>query len=57
MKIVPESIMQASIKIANEPPQNVKANLRRAWSNFSQEIMDNASKVKEFRTILFALCW
>merc|ERR1712224_750157 len=49
--------MQASIKIANEPPQNVKANLRRAWSNFSQEKMDNAAKPKEWRVILFAVCW
>jgi dynein heavy chain len=57
MKIVPESIMQSSIKIANEPPQNVKANLRRAWSNFSQTIMDAAAKPKEYRTILFAVCW
>jgi dynein heavy chain len=57
MKIVPESIMQSSIKVANEPPKNVKANLRRAWSNFSQATLDNAAKPKEFRAILFAVCF
>ena len=57
MKIVPESIMQSSIKVANEPPQNVKANLRRAWSNFNQAFLDASSKPKEFRTILFGLCF
>jgi dynein heavy chain len=32
--IIPEAILQNSIKIANEAPQNLKANLRRAFSKF-----------------------
>jgi dynein heavy chain len=57
MKVVPESIMQSSIKIANEPPQNMKANLRRAWANFGQATLERSDKPKEFRTVLFALCF
>jgi len=34
MDIIPEAILQNSIKIANEAPQNLKANLRRAFSKF-----------------------
>jgi len=44
MNIIPESIMQGSLKVANEAPQDLKANLRRAYSKFSQERIDNASK-------------
>lgn len=54
---IPQSILQASIKITNEPPQNLKANLLRAWSNFNQETLDSSSKPNEFRSILFSLCF
>lgn len=33
-EIIPESILQGSIKIANEAPSNLKANLRRAYALF-----------------------
>jgi len=57
-KIIPESIMQNSIKIANEPPQNIRANFLRAWSNFDQEFLDKSvDKAKELRSILFSLCF
>lgn len=32
MTIIPESILQASVKISNEAPQYLKANLRRAYN-------------------------
>ncbi|OXB71014.1 UNVERIFIED_CONTAM: hypothetical protein H355_008665 [Colinus virginianus] len=35
-KIIPETILQRSIKIADEAPQDLKANLKRALSNFSR---------------------
>ena len=34
MEIIPESILQNSIKIANEAPSDLKNNLRRALSKF-----------------------
>lgn len=34
-QIIPESILQGSLKIANEAPQFLKANLRRAFSKFN----------------------
>lgn len=36
-EIIPEAILQNSIKVANEAPQNLKANLRRAFSKFEQD--------------------
>lgn len=35
-KIVPESILQTCIKISNEPPSDMKSNMRRALAPFSQ---------------------
>ena len=46
-----------SLKVSNEPPQNFKANLLRAWANFSQETIEHSSKQVEFKGILFALCF
>ena len=34
MVIIPESVLQASLKVANEAPQYLKANLRRAYAKF-----------------------
>ena len=55
--IIPISILQNSIKITNEPPSGMKANLHRALDNFSQETLERCSKENEFKSILFALCY
>lgn len=52
---IPQGILQSSIKIANEPPQTLKANLQRAWANFNQDKLDSSMKANEFKTILFTL--
>jgi dynein heavy chain len=44
MEIIPESILQSSIKISNEAPQYLKANLRRAYANFNQGFIDKCDK-------------
>jgi len=54
---LPISIMQNSIKLTQEPPEGLKANLHRAWGNFSDEIIENCSKQAELRSLLFALCY
>ncbi|KAI9209879.1 dynein heavy chain and region D6 of dynein motor-domain-containing protein, partial [Polychytrium aggregatum] len=57
MHIIPISILQASIKITNEPPTGMQANIHRALDNFSQETLERCSKDAEFKSILFALCY
>jgi len=37
-KTVPESVIQTSIKIVNEPQQSLKANLKRALANFGDDV-------------------
>uniref|UniRef100_A0A061RCW1 Flagellar alpha dynein n=1 Tax=Tetraselmis sp. GSL018 TaxID=582737 RepID=A0A061RCW1_9CHLO len=59
-RIVPESILQTCIKISNEPPSDMKSNMRRALAGFSQEVMDRPSteeKRKAFTCIMFGLCF
>lgn len=59
MVIIPESILQSCLKVANEAPQDLKANLRRAYSHFSEEFIVRApeSKRNEFKAILFGTCF
>jgi dynein heavy chain len=55
--IIPTSILQVAIKITNEPPTGMNANLHRALDNFNQETMERSSKEAEFKAILFSLCY
>jgi len=54
---VPESILQKCIKVSDEAPTDLKSNLRRAYSKFSQANIDACLKPREFKATLFALCF
>ena len=52
---IPIGILDRSIKLTNEPPAGLRANMKRAWAYFSKdEIEDKDPKVK---SILFGLCF
>ena len=51
------SLLQNSIKLTNEPPEGMKQNLLRAYSNFSEEVFESCVKQTEFKAIVFALCY
>ena len=57
-EIIPEFILQNSIKVSNEAPTDLKANLRRALSKFPQAYYDRAKthKEPEFKALIFGLC-
>jgi dynein heavy chain, axonemal len=57
-EIIPESILQNSVKVSNEAPQDLKANMRRALAKFPQPYYDKAKshKENEFKALLFGLC-
>lgn len=57
MQTIPEPILQNSVKVSNESPQDLKANLIRAWKCFDQKRLDSSSKSNEFKAILFGLCY
>ena len=37
--------------------EGLKANLRRAYNQFNEEILESCAKQAEFRSIIFALCY
>ncbi|KAG9428239.1 dynein beta chain, ciliary [Apis mellifera carnica] len=52
-----QGILESSIKITNEPPTGMQANLHKALDNFTQETLEMCSKEAEFKVILFSLCY
>ncbi|XP_058534261.1 dynein axonemal heavy chain 11 [Ochotona princeps] len=55
--IIPEGLLENSIKITNEPPTGMRANLHAALCNFDQDTLEMCSKDQEFKSILFTLCY
>ncbi|XP_075251829.1 dynein beta chain, ciliary-like [Convolutriloba macropyga] len=55
--IIPQGVLENSIKITNEPPTKISANLHKALDNFSQDTLEMCSKEAEFKSILFSLCY
>ena len=58
MEIIPESILQNSLKVANEAPKDLKSNIRRAFSKFDESHFEKSKSHKhpEFKALLFGLC-
>jgi dynein heavy chain len=54
---MPESLMQSSVKVANEAPSDIKSNITRGWANFTDERIESSPKKNEFKACLFSLCW
>ena len=57
-EIIPESVLQNALKIANEAPKDLKSNIRRAFSKFDETHFTRAQthKFPEFKALLFGLC-
>ncbi|KAL1498812.1 hypothetical protein AB1Y20_014117 [Prymnesium parvum] len=56
-KVVPVQVLQSSIKLTNEPPSGLKANMLRAYNSFSESVWETCSKQGELKSIIFALCF
>jgi dynein heavy chain, axonemal len=55
--IIPQGILESAIKITNEPPTGMLANMHKSLDNFNQETLEMCSKESEFKAVLFALCY
>jgi len=51
---IPIGLLERSVKLTNEPPQGLLANLRRSFALFSRE--DFEERDSKIKSILFALC-
>ncbi|GFH16498.1 dynein heavy chain 7 [Haematococcus lacustris] len=57
-KVFPVLVLQNGIKLTNQPPQGVKANLTRTYNDLTQEILDSCpAKPTEWRKLLFSLAF
>lgn len=52
---IPIGLLEKSIKLTNEPPQGLKPNMKRAFSSFPKEEIEE--KDPKIKTILFGLCY
>ena len=52
-----QGILESAIKITNEPPRGMQANLLKALGNFSQDTLEMCSRETEFKSLLFSLCY
>jgi dynein heavy chain len=51
----PVSILQSSIKMTNEPPKGLKANLRNAYFKLNNDLLGATKKPNEYKKLLFGL--
>ena len=53
---LPINILQVCVKLTNEPPEGLQANLRKNWLPFSDDFFESSAKPGELKSITFALC-
>ncbi|XP_078721925.1 dynein axonemal heavy chain 11 [Lampetra fluviatilis] len=55
--VIPQGILESSVKITNEPPSGMMANLHAALLNFDQDTLETCTREHEFKSLLFSLCY
>ena len=53
----PITILQNGIKVTNEPPKGLKANLLRSFSSITDEKLEGSSQTHTWKKLLFGLCF
>ncbi|XP_045784195.1 dynein axonemal heavy chain 6 [Maniola jurtina] len=52
----PVSVLQNSVKVTNEPPKGLKANVKRALVEMEEDFFENHVLEQDWRTMLFGIC-
>ncbi len=53
----PVSVLQDGAKMVNEPPKGLRTNITGSYLGFDQAFLDDCSKQREWRRLLFGLCF
>ncbi|XP_055866073.1 dynein axonemal heavy chain 6-like isoform X2 [Biomphalaria glabrata] len=56
-KHFPVSVLQNSVKVTNEPPKGIRANLRRAFIDMSTSFFEDHPLGMDWRKIIFGICF
>ena len=57
LKNMPDSLMQCSLKIANEAPSDIRSNLRMTWATYNEEMIQASKQPVHMRGCLAVLCF
>jgi dynein heavy chain len=53
----PVAILQKGIKMTNEPPKGMKANVMRSMSQYDDKMLNDCQKPFEYHKLVYALCF
>jgi len=56
-KSFPVQVLQNGVKMTNEPPSGLRANLLRSYSALTDEVFKESNKPETFKTLLFGFCF
>lgn len=55
--VFPVPVLQGGLKLTNEPPKGLKANMHRSLTDIGEERYESNSKGREYKKLLFALAY
>lgn len=56
-KVFPVTVLQNSVKVTNEPPKGLRANMRRAFTEITSDFFEDHVLGREWRKIVFGICF
>eukprot|EP00933_Yihiella_yeosuensis_P041142 TRINITY_DN35573_c0_g1_i1.p1 TRINITY_DN35573_c0_g1~~TRINITY_DN35573_c0_g1_i1.p1 ORF type:complete len:1671 (-),score=457.77 TRINITY_DN35573_c0_g1_i1:233-5206(-) len=56
-KTFPVQVLQNGVKMTNEPPSGLRANLLRSFSSITDDVFKESNKPDIFKTLLFGFCF
>ncbi|XP_076584320.1 dynein axonemal heavy chain 6 [Chaetodon auriga] len=56
-KVFPVTVLQNSVKVTNEPPKGLRANMRRAFTEISSSFFEDHVLGRQWRKIVFGICF
>ncbi|XP_075319652.1 dynein axonemal heavy chain 6 [Odontesthes bonariensis] len=56
-KVFPVTVLQNSVKVTNEPPKGLRANMRRAFTEITRSFFEDHNLGRQWRKMVFGICF